>query len=160
MRFVVHEHHAKKVHYDFRLEMAGVLKSWVVPKGPSLNHAEKRLAVMVDDHSVEYFDFEGVIPNGQYGAGTVVIWDSGTYRLIQGNDPGKAFEAGKIVFELAGYLLKGGFTLIKMKGKADNTWLLIKTRDEYSRTGWNIRQALTEEREKTLLERIPPGKAH
>jgi len=160
MRFVVHEHHAKKVHYDFRLEMAGVLKSWVVPKGPSLNHAEKRLAVMVDDHSVEYFDFEGVIPNGQYGAGTGVIWDSGTYRLIQGNDPGKAFEAGKIDIELAGFHVKGVFILIKKKGKADNTWLLIKARDEYSRTGWNIRQALTEEREKTLLERIPPGKAH
>ena len=160
MRFVVHEHHSKKLHYDFRLEMAGVLKSWVVPKGPSLNHAEKRLAVMVDDHSLKYFDFEGVIPPGQYGAGAVVIWDSGTYRLLEGNDPVKAVEAGKIVFELAGKILKGGFSLFQMRRRDESNWLFIKTRDEYSRTGWNIHQALTKERERTLSERISPGKAH
>jgi len=160
MRFVVHEHHAKKLHYDFRLEMAGVLKSWAVPKGPSLNHADKRLAVMVDDHSVEYFDFEGIIPPGQYGAGAVIIWDCGNYRLLKGNDPVKAIEGGKIVFELAGEILRGGFGLFKMKGRDERNWLLIKTRDEYSRTGWTLPEALTKERESTLLERIPPRKAH
>lgn len=160
MRFVVHEHHAKKLHYDFRLEMAGVLKSWAIPKGPSLNPAEKRLAVMVDDHSLEYFDFEGIIPAGQYGAGAVVILDSGNYSLLKGNDPVKAVEGGKIVFELTGNILKGGFTLLKMKGRIERNWLLIKAKDEYSRTGWALPQALTKEKENTLLKRIPPSKAH
>ena len=159
-RFVVHEHHSKRRHYDFRLEMAGVLKSWAVPKGPTLDHAERRLAVMVDDHSVEYFDFEGIIPTGQYGAGTVVIWDSGNYRLLKGNDPARAVESGKIVFELSGKILKGGFTLVKMGGRSENSWLLIKNRDAYSQTGWTLPQALTKEKESMLLERIPPNKAH
>ena len=160
MRFVVHEHHAKQLHYDFRLEMAGVLKSWAVPKGPSLNPFEKRLAVMVDDHSVEYFDFEGIISPGQYGAGAVVVWDSGNYRLLEGNDPVKAIGGGKIVFELIGEILKGGFTLLKMKGQAKNNWLLIKRKDEYSQNKWALKQVLTEERKSTLRERIPPCKAH
>jgi bifunctional non-homologous end joining protein LigD len=155
MRFVVHEHHARHLHYDFRLEMAGVLKSWAVPKGPSLNHAEKRLAVMVDDHSLAYVDFEGIIPPGHYGAGAVVIWDSGNYRLLKGNDPAKAFEGGKIVFELTGKILKGGFSLVKMKGRGKNNWLLIKRKDEYSQTKWTPPQALTEEREDILLEKTP-----
>jgi len=140
--------------------MAGVLKSWAVPKGPSLNPAEKRLAVMVDDHSVEYFDFEGIIPPGQYGAGAVVVWDSGNYKLLKGNDPVKAIEEGKIVFELIGKILKGGFTLLKMKGRGENNWLLIKKKDEHSQTKWTLQQALTEEKESTLRERIPPCKAH
>jgi bifunctional non-homologous end joining protein LigD len=160
MRFVVHEHHARQLHYDFRLEMAGFLKSWAVPKGPSLNPADKRLAVMVDDHSVEYFDFEGIISPGQYGAGTVVIWDSGNYSLLEGNDPVKAIERGKIVFELIGKILKGGFTLVKVKGRAENNWLLIKKKDEYSQINWTPQRALTEEKESTLRERIPPCKAH
>ncbi len=160
MRFVVHEHHAQQLHYDFRLEMAGVLKSWAVPKGPSLNPAEKRLAVMVNDHSVEYLDFEGRIPPGQYGSGAVVVWDLGSYRLLEGNDPVKAIEGGKIVFELMGKILKGGFILLEMKGPYKNNWLLIKRNDEYSQTKWTLKQALTEEKESTLRERIPPCKAH
>jgi bifunctional non-homologous end joining protein LigD len=160
MRFVVHEHHAKKLHYDFRLEMAGILKSWAVPKGPSLNHADKRLAVMVDDHSIEYFDFEGIIPPGHYGSGAVVIWDSGDYVLLKGSDPAKAVESGKIVFELAGDILKGAFMLVKMKGRTESNWLLIKTKDEYSRNGWTLSRALTKKKEGELLERISPGRAH
>ena len=160
MRFVVHEHHARQLHYDFRLEMAGILKSWAVPKGPSLNPADKRLAVMVDDHSVGYFHFEGIISPGHYGAGIIVIWDSGSYNLLEGNDPVKAIDAGKIIFELRGKILKGGFTLLKMKGRAENNWLLIKKKDEYSQINWTPQQALTKEKQSTLREMIPPCKAH
>ena len=160
MRFVVQEHHARQRHYDFRLEMAGILKSWAVPKGPSLNPADKRLAVMVDDHSLEYIDFEGIIPPGQYGAGTVVVWDSGTYRLLEGNDPVRAVEGGKIVFELQGEILKGGFTLLKMKGRGEKNWLLMKKRDGYGRSEWRPQRALTSEKERELQERRPPCSPH
>jgi len=160
MRFVVHEHHARQLHFDFRLQMAGVLKSWAVPKGPSLNHATKRLAIMVEDHSLEYFDFEGIIPPGAYGAGTVVVWDAGTYTLLEGDDPVIAVERGKIAFELRGKILKGGFTLLKMKGRDNKNWLLIKKKDEYRQTGWILKQALTKEKEARLRERRPPCKPH
>jgi len=156
MRFVVQEHHAKQLHYDFRLEIDGVLKSWAIPKGPSLNPADKRLAVMVDDHELDYFDFEGIIPEGQYGSGAVVIWDSGTYSLIEGDDPAKALETGKIVMELNGNILKGGFTLVKMKGRGENNWFLIKKKDEYSQSKWAFQKALTEEKKRSLSERHPP----
>jgi bifunctional non-homologous end joining protein LigD len=121
--FVVHEHHARHLHYDFRLEMDGVLKSWAVPKGPSMNPADKRLAIMVEDHPLDYASFEGVIPEGQYGAGTVSIWDKGTYQLIDGE-----IESGRLEFLLKGKRLKGTFVLIKMKGK-EKEWLLIKKKD-------------------------------
>jgi bifunctional non-homologous end joining protein LigD len=144
MRFVVQEHHARQLHYDFRLEMEGILKSWAIPKGPSLNPADKRLAVMVDDHELEYFNFEGIIPEGQYGSGAVVIWDSGTYRLLENDDPVQAVNSGKIVLELYGNRLKGGFTLVKMKGRGEKNWLLIKKKDHYSHSKWTIRKALTD----------------
>jgi bifunctional non-homologous end joining protein LigD len=156
MRFVVQEHHSRQLHYDFRLEMAGVLKSWALPKGPSLNSADKRLAVMVEDHPLEYFDFEGIIPEGNYGAGAVVIWDMGEYDLLEGYDPERAVKNGKVVLELCGKILKGGFSLVKMKGRGDKNWLLMKKKDEYSQSEWSINQALTRQKEKSLREKDPP----
>jgi len=155
MRFVVQEHHARQLHYDFRLEIDGVLKSWAIPKGPSLNPTDRRLAVMVDDHALEYFDFEGIIPEGQYGSGAVVIWDTGTYSLLEGDDSVQALENGKIVMELHGKTLKGGFTLVKMRGRGEKNWLLIKKKDEYSQTKWILQKALTEEKKSNLRERKP-----
>jgi bifunctional non-homologous end joining protein LigD len=160
MRFVVHEHHARSLHYDLRLEMAGVLKSWALPKGPSLDPAQKRLAVIVDDHPIEYFDFQGIIPAGHYGAGAVVVWDQGRYSLIEGKDPLKALEAGKLIMDLRGRVLKGGFTLVKMKGRGAKNWLLIKKKDQYSQASWTVPQALTEEGRSRLREKIPPREAH
>jgi len=160
MRFVVQEHHARRLHYDFRLEMAGVLKSWALPKGPSMNPAEKRLAVMVNDHPLEYFGFEGIIPVGQPGAGPVLVWDEGVYSLLEGQDPVKAVESGKIIMVLDGHRLKGGFTLVKMKGQDKNNWLLIKKKDQFSQTNWRLEQVLTEKRRNRLKEKAPPCEAH
>jgi len=159
-RFVVQEHHARQRHYDFRLEMAGVLKSWAVPKGPSMNAAEKRLAVMVEDHPIAYLDFEGIIPAGQSGAGPVVVWDQGTYELLEGANPVRALEAGKMVIALYGGELKGSFTLVQMKGRGAKHWLLIKKKDEYSRTDWTIQQRLTKEKRRNLREKVPPCESH
>jgi len=160
MRFLVQEHHARQLHYDLRLEMGGVLKSWALPKGPSLNPADKRLSVMVDDHPLEYFGFEGIIPAGQYGAGVVVVWDEGEYRLLEGDNPMEALERGKIIIELRGKILKGGFALIKMKGRGERNWLLIKKKDAHSQAEWALPRALTKEKKATLQERVPPCKAH
>ena len=129
--FVVQKHHASTLHYDFRLEIDGVLKSWAVPKGPSLYPKDKRLAVPTEDHPLEYKDFQGVIPEGEYGAGTVEIWDSGKYENINANlSMAKAYKSGKIEICLHGKKLKGNFALIKMhgvdsKGK-EKPWLLLK----------------------------------
>lgn len=149
-RFVVHEHHASRLHFDFRLEMKEVLRSWAIPKGPSMNPSEKRLAVSVEDHPLEYFDFEGLIPEGQYGAGPVVIWDSGTYELNEK-------KADKISFVLDGEKLSGAFTLMRLKGKGKgNEWLLIKKKDEYAVSGWKLEISLTPEKRASLKERTPP----
>ncbi len=156
MRFVVQEHHARQLHYDFRLEMGGILKSWALPKGPSLNPADKRLAVMVEDHPIAYLDFEGIIPAGYRGAGPVLVWDQGEYRLIEGEDPLEALDSGKIVIDLHGRLLKGGFTLVQMRGRGEKNWLLIKKRDAYSQTAWTLEKALTERKASTLREAVPP----
>jgi bifunctional non-homologous end joining protein LigD len=150
LRFVVHEHHASRLHYDFRLEWEGVLQSWAIPKGPSMNPAEKRLAVSVEDHSVDYFDFEGIIPRGQYGAGAVLVWDTGTYEPVERR-------GDSISFVLYGQKLRGGFTLTLLKGKGTGKeWLLIKKKDEYADAAWKTEPSLTPEKESELQERIPP----
>lgn len=135
--FVVHEHHARHLHFDFRLEMDGILKSWAVPKGLSMNPADKRLAIMVEDHPLDYVSFEGMIPEGNYGAGTVVIWDRGTYNLISGSAG-----TGRIEMLLNGKKLKGAFVLTKMKGK-DKEWLLIKKKDEHADPSFKLQTVLT-----------------
>jgi bifunctional non-homologous end joining protein LigD len=124
--FVVHKHAARQLHYDLRLEMDGVLRSWAVPKGPSRNPADKRLAVLVEDHPIEYGDFEGRIPEGNYGAGAVIVWDRGMWVPIE--DVHAGLEKGKLLFELRGYKLRGKWTLVKIK-KGVKEWLLIKEKD-------------------------------
>ena len=148
MRFVVHEHEARRHHYDFRLEVGGALKSWAVPKGPSMDPSEKRLAVQVPDHPLSYGDFEGVIPKGQYGAGPVVIWDRGTFEASS-DDPEGDIERGKLSFTLRGRKLKGGFTLVRFK-RREAEWLLIKQSDGFAERGWRISSALTPARRKKL----------
>jgi len=126
--FVVHKHAARNLHFDLRLEMDGVLRSWAVPKGPSYDQAEKRLAVKVEDHPLEYGDFEGVIPAGNYGAGGVIVWDRGEWVPLE--DWREGLEKGKLLFELKGYKLHGKWTLVKIK-KSEKDWLLIKERDAW-----------------------------
>ena len=138
--FVIQKHHASRLHYDFRLELRGVLKSWAVPKGPSMNPADKRLAMLVEDHPYDYKNFEGIIPPGNYGAGTVIIWDEGTYEPIE---PAKSkaenekillqgFHAGQLKFRMNGKKLKGEFVLVKTASRGENSWLLIKHRDKHA----------------------------
>src|SRR6184192_3628531 len=126
--FVVHKHAARNLHFDLRLEMDGVLRSWAVPKGPSYDQTEKRLAVKVEDHPLEYGDFEGVIPAGNYGAGGVIVWDRGEWVPLE--DWREGLEKGKLLFELKGYKLHGKWTLVKIK-KSERDWLLIKERDAW-----------------------------
>jgi bifunctional non-homologous end joining protein LigD len=127
--FVVHQHAARRLHFDLRLEMEGVLRSWAVPKGPSYDTAEKRLAVHVEDHPLEYGDFEGLIPEGSYGAGAVIVWDRGEWTPV--GDPLEGLAKGKLLFELRGYKLRGLWTLVKLK-KSEKDWLLIKERDVWA----------------------------
>jgi bifunctional non-homologous end joining protein LigD len=139
-RFVVQKHRATRLHYDFRLEMEGVLKSWAVPKGPSLDPADKRLAMQVEDHPVSYFDFEGTIPEGNYGAGTVMVWDVGTWEPE--GDAHEMLAKGDLKFRLDGQKLKGSFALIHIKSRRPDSkgteWLLIKHRDAYVEPGYDI----------------------
>jgi len=155
-RFVVQKHDATRLHYDFRLELDGVLKSWAVPKGPSLDPEDKRLAMEVEDHPVSYHDFEGIIPQGNYGAGSVMVWDVGTWqplspvpvngKYVRGTDQEarQMLAKGDLKFRLAGKKLKGDFALIKMRGRRPgskgNEWLLIKKHDDDAEEGYDIDQ--------------------
>lgn len=154
---IVHMHDATRLHWDLRLEMDGVLKSWAVPKGPSANPADKRLAVKVEDHPLEYGDFEGVIPEGNYGAGTVVVWDRGIWEPLE--EPHEGLEKGKLLFNLKGYKLHGRWTLIKLK-KTEKEWLLIKERDEYVTTepysNESVLSGLTNDELKNAKQRAEP----
>ena len=141
-RFVVQKHRASHLHYDFRLEMEGVLKSWAVPKGPSLDPADKRLAMMVEDHPVSYFHFEGVIPPGNYGAGAVMVWDTGRWEPM--GDAPAMLAKGDLKFRLRGEKLKGEFVLARMRsrrpGSKGTEWLLIKKRDDAVVPGYDINE--------------------
>jgi bifunctional non-homologous end joining protein LigD len=137
--FVIQKHQASHLHYDFRLEMEGVLKSWAVPKGPSYDPSTKRLAMMTEDHPYDYAKFEGVIPAGNYGAGNVIIWDEGTWEFIEpGDDPVAAINTGKLTFRMFGKKMFGEWALVKIGGRGKsrsdkgNEWLLLKHRDPFA----------------------------
>src|SRR5829696_6788858 len=146
-RFVIQRHRATRLHYDFRLEMGGVLASWAVPKGPTLDPKQRRSAIHVEDHPIEYFDFEGVIPKGQYGAGDVIVWDWGRYEPEAPTlDPVQAVRDGELKFTLHGEKLKGRFTIVRISGRGDRRafeedgkeqWLLIHKGDEHAVPGWD-----------------------
>ena len=125
-RFVVQQHAARRMHWDLRLEIDGVLVSWAVPRGPSIDLQEKRLAVQTEDHPLEYAGFEGIIPAGNYGAGAMIVWDAGTYRSIDGNTGAEGLRVGKLDLELHGYKLRGRWALVRTKGSEGKEWLLFK----------------------------------
>jgi len=138
-RFVIQKHAARRLHYDLRLELGGVLKSWAVPKGPSLNPGDKRLAIEVEDHPISYRDFEGTIPKGNYGAGEVIVWDTGTYETVGPESGGAQYNRGEWKFKLFGKKLQGGFVLVRLHRSSDKKeWLLIKHRDEEAREDWDV----------------------
>ena len=160
LRFVIQKHDASHLHYDFRLEMKGVLKSWAVPKGPSLNPADKRLAMMVEDHPYDYHNFEGVIPEGNYGGGTVIVWDEGTYEPM--NDEGlsqqeqerllvKQLYAGDLKLNMHGKKIKGTYALFRLK-KDEKSWLLVKKDDEFASEDEVIKQNKSVKSGKTLAQ--------
>ncbi|MDW7650492.1 MAG: DNA polymerase ligase N-terminal domain-containing protein [Bacillota bacterium] len=135
--FVIQKHDAQNLHYDFRLEVDGVLKSWAVPKGPSTDPAEKRLAVPTEDHPLDYADFEGNIPEGNYGAGSVIVWDRGTYQNItekdgRGVSMDDAIEGGHVSVRLSGEKIHGGYALVRTGSGDDKRWLLIKMKDDHA----------------------------
>src|SRR5437773_6704406 len=131
LKFVIQKHRASALHYDFRLEAAGTMRSWAVPKGPSLDPKQKRLAMEVEDHPLEYANFEGIIPEGEYGGGTVMIWDEGHWAPMEDIDPARGLDKGELRFLLDGKKLKGSWTLVST---GDRKWLLMKRKDEYAST--------------------------
>jgi len=141
--FVIQKHHSSTLHYDFRLQIGDVLKSWVIPKGPSLNPKDKRLAILAEDHELSFATFEGEIPAGEYGAGKIIVWDHGYYENTTTDDDKKismqqAFNNGKITFRLYGKKLKGNFSLVSFKGQVKSkNWLLIKQNNSEADTGFN-----------------------
>ena len=162
--FVVQKHAARRLHYDFRLAVNGTLKSWAVPKGPSLNSADKRLAVQTEDHPLEYAGFEGKIPEGSYGAGTVMVWDRGTFSVIGEPDAGKQIERGEIKFNLNGEKLRGSFVLVKLRhSEKGNEWLLIKHKDPSEDSAWNIDEhdgsVITGRMLEEIAQELPPKRS-
>ena len=131
--FVIHKHAARNLHYDFRLELNGVLLSWSVPKGPCFDPKVKRLAIQTEDHPIEYGAFEGIIPKGEYGGGTVMLWDKGKWLSDDDINPTKSYHKGHLRFTLKGKKLKGHWSLIKLKASDDKAWLLIKSADEFAK---------------------------
>ena len=141
--FVVQKHAASHLHYDFRLEINGVLVSWAVPKGPTMDPSSKRFATMTEDHPVEYADFEGTIPEGHYGAGTVMVWDKGTYQAEEEIAPEQQLDRGELKIELQGKKLRGTFVLVQMghrrgKPQEKSRWLLIKRKDQWVDSKWKV----------------------
>ena len=162
LKYVIQKHAASRLHYDFRLELDGTLKSWAVPKGPSLDPGQKRLAVHVEDHPLDYAGFEGIIPAKQYGAGTVLLWDRGYWTAI--GDPRSSYHRGRLKFRLDGKKLRGIWNLVRMGGHQETgkeNWLLIKENDEEARSGNNgeVTQNLTESVESgRTIEQIASGR--
>jgi bifunctional non-homologous end joining protein LigD len=149
--FVIQKHAASHLHYDLRLEVDGVLKSWAVPKGPSLDPANKRLAIMVEDHPYDYHDFEGTIPAGEYGGGTVMVWDKGTYEPLE--DMNEGLKKGKMEFILHGEKLSGIFHLVKLyKAEKENEWLFFKGKDEFVSSKDILRQNHSAQTDRTMDE--------
>src|SRR5262245_36421535 len=136
--FCVQRHHARALHYDFRLELDGTLKSWAVPKGPTLDPAHKRLAVHVEDHPMDYGSFEGNIPAGEYGGGSVMLWDRGTYEVLGDTPAPDQYRRGDFKFRLDGEKLHGEFALVRTKGRGDKQWLLLKKKDAFATPGWDV----------------------
>src|SRR5882757_9028050 len=159
--FVVQKHRATRLHYDFRMAIDGTLKSWAVPKGPSQSHADKRLAVQTEDHPLDYANFEGKIPEGNYGAGTVMVWDRGTFHVEGNLDALRQLEKGEIKFSLNGEKLRGSFVLVKLKqSEKGNEWLMIKHKDAAEDSAWNIDEhegsAVTGRTLEEIKEELPP----
>jgi bifunctional non-homologous end joining protein LigD len=163
-RFCVQRHDATRLHYDFRLEIGGTLKSWAVPKGPSLDPSLRHLAAMVEDHPIEYGDFEGNIPAGNYGAGSVMLWDRGTFEVLDEMAPEQQLARGNLKFRLDGEKLKGDFAIVLMKGRGKgNEWLLIKKRDAYAAPGWNVEDyawsVISGRTQEEIAQGLPPKRA-
>src|ERR1700730_16783707 len=162
--FVVQKHSARRLHYDFRLAINGTLKSWAVPKGPSLNSADKRLAVETEDHPLEYGGFEGKIPEGSYGAGTVMVWDRGTFAPEGNLDTAQQLKKGEIKFSLNGEKLRGSFVLVQLKrSEKGNEWLMIKHKDAAEDPTWNVDEhdgsVLTGRVLDEIEEELPPKRS-
>lgn len=158
--FVIQEHHARRLHYDFRLELEGVLKSWAVPKGPSLDPHDKRLAVQTEDHPIEYAKFHGTIPKGEYGGGEVFIWDKGTWESLD-EDPKAALKKGKLEFRVKGKKINGKFMLIRTHYKEEENkknWLLIKKHDEEEVAGYEVEPSKDVTGKKKQLKKVAKKK--
>ncbi len=162
--FCVQRHDATRLHYDFRLEIDGVLKSWAVPKGPTLDPTAKHFAAFVEDHPVEYGSFEGNIPKGNYGAGSVMLWDYGTFELLGEVAGADQIKRGDLKFRLHGEKLQGDFALVHMKGRGKgNEWLIIKKRDEFAQEGWDVEahatSALSGRTQEEIARNLPARKS-